>query len=114
MIPGPLTSNAYVGFEVVNSPFDVRSYFIEGSPFRGIPLDAEEHTEFHVFISVSSPAFLCSRAVGFAVIDPLAFVHMDFGAAPFDLVRTVVEVARKELEKAKGEKPVSQKMFRAI
>lgn len=88
MIPGPLTSNAYVGFEVVNSPFDVRSYFIEGSPFRGIPLDAEEHTEFHVFISVSSPAFLCSRAVGFAVIDPLAFVHMDFGAAPFDLVRT--------------------------
>lgn len=25
-----------------------------------------------------------------------------------------LEIARKELEKAKGEKPVSQKMFRAI
>jgi len=43
------------------------------------------------------------------------YTHLGLEDAADELKRMEdLEIARKELEKAKGEKPVSQKMFRAI
>lgn len=67
--------------------------FIEGNPFIGIPLDAGEHAEVHVFISVSGASFF-SRAAGFrTATDPLPFYHVYFRADPFATVRTAFFMA---------------------
>ena len=43
------------------------------------------------------------------------YTHLGLEDAADELKRMEdLEIARKELEKAKGEKPVSQKMFRVI
>lgn len=59
MVPAAFASNTHIGLEMVDSPFDTGPDFIEGIPFRRIPLDSWEHTEFHVFVGISGPAFLC-------------------------------------------------------
>lgn len=82
-----LTSDAHVCFKVVDCPFYGSPYLIEGTPFRGIALDAREHTEFHVFISISGPSLLGSATGFLTVTDPLPIYHMYFRAAPFDTVR---------------------------
>ena len=58
MVSGVLTSNAHIGFEVVDGSFYGSSYFIEGIPFNGITLNPRKHAKFHVFIGVSSSALL--------------------------------------------------------
>ena len=75
--------STHIAFEMVDGAFHNGSYFIEGSPFVRIPLDAREHAEVHVFVSVSgASSFGC--AAGFLTIaDPLPLYHMYFGADPF-------------------------------
>ena len=66
MVPGLPPGDAHVGFIVVDGPFYDRPYLIEGIPFNGIPLDAWEHAEVHVFVSIGgAPFFLqCCRDPG--------------------------------------------------
>lgn len=57
MVTGFPFGNAHVGFEMVNGALYNSPYFIEGDPFIGIPLDAGEHAEVHVFIRVRGTSF---------------------------------------------------------
>ncbi len=57
MVPGLPPGDAHVGFKVVDGPFYDRPYLIEGIPFNGIPLDAWEHAEVHVFVSIGGAPF---------------------------------------------------------
>lgn len=83
MVPGFSPGSTHIAFEMVDGAFHNGSYFIEGSPFVRIPLDAREHAEIHVFVSVSGTSFF-GRAAGFLTIaDPLPLYHMYFGADPF-------------------------------
>lgn len=88
MVSGVLTSNAHIGFEVVDGSFYGSSYFIEGIPFNGITLNPRKHAKFHVFIGVSSSALLSCTARMFTLTDPLCVFHANFRTAPFDTVGT--------------------------
>ena len=93
VVTGLSPGDTHIGLEMVNGPFHNGPYFIEGNPFIGIPLDAGEHAEVHVFISVSGASFF-SRAAGFrTVTDPLPFYHVYFRADPFVTVRTAFFMA---------------------
>lgn len=87
MIPSAFSCHAHIDFKVVDGPFYGSPYFIEGIPFRCVPLDPREHAEFHVFIGISGPASLCGAARVFTVANPLSLYHVNFGTAPFDTVR---------------------------
>lgn len=88
MVPSMFFRDTHVGLEMIALPFYRSPYLIEGIPFRSIALDAREHAEFHVFISVSGPAFFRSAVGIFAFAESLPFDHMNLWAAPFDTVRT--------------------------
>lgn len=88
MISGMFASYAHIYFEVIDGSFYGSSYFIEGIPFRGITLDSRKHAKIHVFIGVSGSAFFGCAARMFAFTNPMPVFHMNFGAAPFDTVRT--------------------------
>ena len=83
MVTGFPSGDTHVCFEMVNGPLHDRPYFIEGIPFVRIPLDAGEHAEVHVVVSISGTPFFGTAAGIFAVADPLAFHHVDFRADPF-------------------------------
>lgn len=88
MIQGVFSNHAHIAFKVVDRPFYGSPYFIEGIPFRCVVLNLREHMEFHVCMGVSGSACLCSAARVFTVTNSLPLYHVDFGAAPFDPVRT--------------------------
>lgn len=93
MVAGHPSSNAHVGLEVVDGSFHDGSDFIKGTPFLGIPLDAGEHAEVHVLVSVSGAPFFGSAAGFLAVTDPLPIYHVDFRTDPFVPVGTAFFVA---------------------
>lgn len=72
---------------MVDGAFHNGSYFIEGNPFIRIPLDAREHAEVHIFISVSGASFFSCAAGFLTVADPLPLYHVYLGADPFVAVR---------------------------
>ena len=90
MITGVFSRDPHVGLEMVDRPLNGSPYLIEGVPFRGVPLDAGEHTEVHVFVSVGGAPFPGGAAWFLTVADPLSFYHMHLGAAPFHPVRTAL------------------------
>lgn len=65
MAAGLPSSNAHVDLKMVNGSFHNRPDFIEGVPIIGIPLDAGEHAEIHVFVSIGGTSFF-SRAAWFS------------------------------------------------
>ena len=83
VVSGLPPGSTHIDLEMVDGAFHTGSYFIEGIPFVTIPLDAREHAEVHIFVSVSgASSFGC--AAGFLTIaDPLPLYHMYFGADPF-------------------------------
>ena len=83
--------DTHAGFEVVDGTFHNGSDFIGGIPFIRITLDAGEHAEVHVIVSISGPAFFGSTARVFTIADPLPFYHVNFWANPFITVRVVLE-----------------------
>lgn len=93
MVTGHPPGNTHVGFEMVNGPFHNSPDLIEGTPFSGIPLDTEEHTEVHVFVSISGTSFFGGGAGFGAVTDPLTINHVHFRADPFVPVSTTFFVA---------------------
>ena len=83
MVPGFSPGSTHIALKMVDGAFHNGSYFIEGSPFARIPLDAGEHAEVHVFVSVSGTSFF-GRAAGLLTItDPLPFSHVNLRADPF-------------------------------
>ena len=83
MVSGSLARDAHVQFEMVDCPFNAGSDFIKVVPLGRIPLDAGEHAEVHVFVSVSGTSFF-GRAAGLLTItDPLPFSHVNLRADPF-------------------------------
>ena len=93
VVPGLAACDTHVGLKMVDGTFHNGADFVKGDPFIRISLDTGEHTEIHVFISVScTPLFSCAAWV-FAVADPFAFDHMDFGADPFVPVGTAFFMA---------------------
>ena len=88
MVSGSFTCDAHVGFKVVNCSFYAGSYLIKINPFRGVPLDTWKHTELHVFVGISSSAFLYSGTGIWTVTYSVSFYHTNFRTAPFDTVRT--------------------------
>ena len=52
MAAGLPSGDAHAVLKVADGAFHGSPYLIEGSPFIGIPLDAGEHAEVHVFVSV--------------------------------------------------------------
>ena len=88
VVPGLAACNTHVGFKVVDGTFHNGADFVKGDPFIRIPLDAGEHAEIHVFISVSGAPLFRGAAWILAVADPFAFDHMDFRADPFVPVGT--------------------------
>ena len=93
VVPGLAASDTHVGLKVVDGTFHNGADFVKGDPFIRIPLDAGEHAEIHVLISVSRTPFFSCAAWVFAVADPFAFDYMDFGADPFVPVGTAFFMA---------------------
>ncbi len=85
---GLSSGNAHVRFEMVDGTLHNCPYFVEGIPFIGIPLDAGEHSEVHVVVSISGASLFCGAAWFRAVTYPFSFYHVDFWAYPFVPVRT--------------------------
>lgn len=85
--------DAHVGFEMVNGPVHNSPYFIEGTPFIGIPLDAGEHAEVHVFVSVSGTSSFRRTAGLLTITDLLPFYHMNFRTDPLVAVRASLLMA---------------------
>lgn len=86
VVPGMPSGDTHVDLEVVDRPLDDGAYLIEPAPFIRIPLDAGEHPQFHIFISIGSPSLFDCGAGIFTVTDPLPLHHMDFWASPFETV----------------------------
>ena len=57
VVTGSASGNAHIDFEVADGTFYNRSDFIEGFPFVRITLDAGEHAEVHVVVSISGASF---------------------------------------------------------
>lgn len=93
MVTGFPPGDAHAGFEMVNGPFHNSPYFIEGNPFIGIPLDAGEHAEVRVFVSVSGTSSFRRTAGLLTITDPLPFYHMDFRTDPLVAVRASLLMA---------------------
>ncbi len=93
MVTGFPPGDTYVSFEVADSTFHDGPYFIEGIPFVRIPLDAGEHAEVHVVVSISGTPFFGTAAGIFAAAYPLTFHHVDLRAYPFVPVRATFFVA---------------------
>ena len=93
VVTGSASGNAHIDFEVADGTFYNRSDFIEGFPFVRITLDAGEHAEVHVVVSISGASLLCSAAWLRAVTYPFSFYHVDFWAYPFVPVRASFFVA---------------------
>lgn len=70
MVTGFPSCNTHISFEVADSMFHDGSYFIEGIPIIRIPLDAGEHVEVHVGVSINGAPFLGTAVGIFAVTDP--------------------------------------------
>ena len=79
MVPGFSPSSTHIDFEMVDGAFHNGSYFIEGSPFVRIPLDAWEHAEVHVFVSVSGTSSFGRVARVHTIADPLPFTMCTLG-----------------------------------
>ena len=88
IVSGIPPGDAHVGFEVGDGPLHDGSYLVEGIQFIGIPLDAREHAEVHVFVSIGGTSFFGSAAGSRTVIYPFAVYHVDFRVDPFVAVRT--------------------------
>ena len=102
VVPGLAASDTHVGLKMVNGTFHNGAYFVKGDPFIRIPLDAGEHAEIHVLISVSGTSLFSSAARVLAVTDPFAFDDMDFGAYPFVPVGTAFFMAVPSVFHIKG------------
>lgn len=88
-----MSGNAHIDFEVTDDTFYNRSGFVEGFPFVRIMLDAGEHAEDHVVVSISGASLFGNAAWFLAVTYPFPFYHVDFWAYSFVLVRVFFFVA---------------------
>ena len=86
-------SDTHVGLKMVDGTFHNSADFVKGDPFIRIPLDAREHAEIHVLISVSGTPLFSGAARVFAVTYPFAFDHMNIWADPFVPVGTAFFMA---------------------
>ena len=93
VVPGLTACDTHVGLKVIDGTFHNGTDLVKGDPVIRIPLDAGEHTEIHVLISVSGTPLFCGAAWLFAVTDPFTLDHMDFGADPFIPVGTSLFMA---------------------
>ena len=83
VVSGLPPGSTHIDLEMVDSVFHNGPYFIEGNPFIRIPLDAWEHAEVHIFVSVSGVSFLSRSAGLLTIADPLPFNHVYLRADPF-------------------------------
>ena len=88
VIPGFSSRYAHIDFKVIDGTFYDGSDFVKPIPFFRIPLETWEHAEAHVFVCISSAAFLCGTAWLLAETMPLTVFVLHFRATPFDAVRT--------------------------
>lgn len=88
-------SDTRIDFKVINGAFHVGSYFIERNPFIGITLNAGEHAEIHIFISVCSAAFFCRAARFITIANP--FTICILGHPPFIAIRAPFFAAVTEI-----------------
>ena len=105
VVPGLAAGDTHVGLKVVDGTFHNGADFVKGDPFIRIPLDAGEHAEIHVLISVSGTSLFSGAARVQAVTYPFAFDHMDFRADPFVPVGTAFFMAVSCVFHSKGTIP---------
>ena len=78
--------NTHIDFQMVNGAFHAGSYFVKRNPFFGISLNAGEHAEPQILVSISGASF-CSGRTGIVTITHVCSVfHVNPGANPFDAV----------------------------
>ena len=86
MISDLTSGDTHVDLKVIDGALHDSAYLVKGDPFFRIPLDTGEHAQFHVVSGVGSTSF-CSAAAGIITLTyPFAFHHVDFEAAPFDVL----------------------------
>ena len=102
MVSAFSSGSAHIDFKMVDGTFHYGSDFVQFVPFFGIPLDAGEHTEIHVLVSVSGAAFFGSAAWMFTFAKPLSFPVTHFGASPLDTVRAPFLPCQAKIFHGKG------------
>lgn len=93
MVTAPASGGTHIYLEVVDGTFYDGPDLIERPPLVRITLDAGEHTEFHVVVSISGASSFGSAAWFFAITHPLPLHHVYFSTDPFVPIRAAFFVA---------------------